>query len=352
MDEEVDSEFNTKYSPLTNRMMRLLSENSRMSVTDIASSLSIHRKDAERRLRAIESEFGLCYTLELNQSRIGLKSPHLVGVKLGEGVDIERVMRELRRFYVPQVVFATKGKYDLVIYANAFSKAEYASWDRAMRRRLTVGGEMRWDTSEITFRRFGFFPLTSRTIDLAWLPERQKAMLKLLNDNSRMTIAEIAEKMDMNYKTAVYSFKELLKTGYISRFTTLVPMRKEISVMAVFIKYLGMREDANIGINSSKIFTSDAENPLVSRYLIKASLLGAYDSFFMGAFDSMRKAVRYGLGAYRTRMRDIAKDRIVELGVREVLLGGLPIRNLNLKKEYKEHRSGLVSAHDTDENVG
>ena len=207
---------------------------------------------------------------------------------------------------------------------------------------------MRWDTSEVTFKRFGFFPLTSRTISHSRLPERQKSMLKLLNDNSRISLSEMARRMNMNYKTLLYSFRELLKTGYITRFTTIMPMRKEITVMAVFIKYLSMREDANLRINSSRLFTSDSDNPLVSKYLIKTSLLGTYDSFYVGVFDSMRKALRYGVGAYREVMDGISSDRIVALKVNDVLLGNLPVRSIDLKKEYREHRNNLTAVLDTE----
>jgi DNA-binding Lrp family transcriptional regulator len=340
---EDESEFNARYSPLTNRIMRMLCENSRSGITDIAGALSIHRKETERRLRTIEKEFGLKYTLELNQSRIGLRSPHIIGIKLGRGTGIKAVMDELSRYYIPQIVCSTRGKYDLLVYANAYSKSEYASWDRAMRRALTKRGELRWDTSEVTFKRFGFFPLTSRTITHSRLPGRYKDMLVLLNDNSRIPLTEMAKRMRINYKTLLYSFKELLKTGYITRFTTVMPMRKEVAIMAVLIKYMSMSENTNLRINSSRLFTSDSYNPLVSRYLVKASLLGAYDSFFVGAFDSMRKAMRYGIGAYKEAVSGITSDRIVALSVSGVLLGNLPIRSIDVKREYREHRSNLAS---------
>lgn len=343
---ENENEFNTRYSPLTNRIIRILSEDSRKSVTDIAKALSIHRKEAERRLRAVENEFRLKYTLDLNQSRIGLNSPHIIGIKLGKRISIKTVMDELNRYYIPQLVCATRGKYDLLVYANAYSKSEYVSWDRAMRRILAREDELRWDTSEVTFRRFGFFPLTSRTIEHSKLSRRQKDMLKILNDNSRIPLIKMAKMLNMNYKTLVYSFNELLKAGYITRFTTIIPMRKEVTVIGVLIKYLSMREDANLNINSSRLFTSDSDNPLINRYLIKTSLLGAYDSFFMGAFDSMRKAMRYGVGAYKEVMRGIASDRIVVLNIREVLLGNLPIRSMDMKREYREHRSNPAYAVD------
>ena len=160
MEIEFESEFNKKYSPLTNRILGLLSENSRISVTDAANILGISRKETARRLKAVEREFGLFYTLELDESALGLDSPHLIGLKFGKGLDKEMVAEELGRSHIPQLVIATKGNYDLMIYANGFSRAEYASWDRNMRRKLTKNGELEWHTSEVTFKRLGFFPLS------------------------------------------------------------------------------------------------------------------------------------------------------------------------------------------------
>lgn len=161
-----------------------------------------------------------------------------------------------------------------------------------------------------------------------------------------MPLVALAEKMHMNYKTAVYNYKELLRRKYINKFTVTMPLHKEITIVAAFIKYLTMKEEARLRADVARFFISDDENPLVSRYLLKASLLGSYDSFFIGAFDSMRKAMKQGIRTYKNTMKGIASDRIVHAGVSEILMGRLPIRSMNVKKEYKEHRSNLASSED------
>ena len=154
-----------------------------------------------------------------------------------------------------------------------------------------------------------------------------------------MPLSELARKLGMNYKTAVYGFNELLKAGYIKRFTTLTAPHKDLSIIAVFVKYMVMKEDERLDAYAKRLFTHDDENPLVSRYLLKTSLIGSYDSFFMGTFDSVRKALKYGIGSYQKTLGSIAYNKMAYGAVDDVLLGRLPIRSMDLKKEYIESRS-------------
>jgi DNA-binding Lrp family transcriptional regulator len=127
------SEFNQRYSLVSRKMLRALSVDARISVSDLAKQVQLSRKTIKERLLKLEQELGLRYTVEFNETALGLTSPHLIAVKFSSKPDYDRIAKTLGRSYIPQLAAKTKGKFDLLIYATAISGSEYAHWDRSMR---------------------------------------------------------------------------------------------------------------------------------------------------------------------------------------------------------------------------
>ena len=59
IDVEFRSDFNERYGLVTRKMLRMLSENSRISVSELSKGLGVSRLTARNRLRKLESEFGV-----------------------------------------------------------------------------------------------------------------------------------------------------------------------------------------------------------------------------------------------------------------------------------------------------
>lgn len=330
---EVQSRFHERYSPITKKIFRLLSENSRASISEMSNALGISRRTISERLKKLESESGLRYTLELNEANLGLNNPHLILVKFDAKPDYAKIKEMLHSSYIPQLAVTMKGSEQMIIYANAKAGKEYAHWDRSMRMMLAKY-KPSWQPSEVAHRQLGFFPLRSEIIDKSTMPEKYKPMLKLLNRNSRMSFQDISKELNMNFNTAAYNFNNLKKMSFIDRFTATIGMPQGTTFVAFFSKYTPSEGYEKASAEARRAFTSDDDNPMVSRYLITAPLIGSYDFFGIGAFDSMESALKHGV-SYHKKLFKRYNVKMVHGELKEVLLGSLPIRSLDNKNDYK-----------------
>ncbi|MCW6160441.1 MAG: winged helix-turn-helix transcriptional regulator [Candidatus Micrarchaeales archaeon] len=335
----VECEFNRRYSIVTRRILRMLSENSRITLTEMARELHLSRRSVAKRLKRIEQEFGISYTINISKTRIGLNNPHITLVKFRRRPSTAVLCNLFRKSYIPQLVVPVKkGSYDLLIYSNSTSFRDYANWDRDMRSELMQKYGMKWEQSQIVFTRLGHIPVRNEILQRTRIPERDKKMLMLLNTDSRISLKELAKRMNMNYKTCIYQFNELLKKKYIKRFTIAMEMRESASFMSLFAKYVPSESHSRASSYSRLLFTKDERNPLISRYILKMSLVGTYDSFAIGVFDNFSKSYKYVVQAYKKLMGSLAPTEVEYGELGRPLLGMLPISSGDISKEYASIR--------------
>lgn len=330
---EVESEFNKQYSVPSRKIVRLLSENARISVSEIAKRLGVSRATVKSKIDRLEKELGMRYILELDEHAMGLNNPHLIEVRFKKKPDYEKIKELLKRSYIPQVAFSVSGAYDLVIYANAFSGSEYMHWNMAMIVLLSEYG-VEWHASEMPHRHLGFFPLRDETIRRANIDDKYKNMLLCLNDNSRASFQQISKRLGMHFNTVKYNFDKLMKSGYIKRATITMTMPKTLSLMTFFDDYTPTEGFEESSARARKVIMFDEENPLISRYLISGPLIGSHTLFVMSVFDDKTSAEKYGLGYHKRMYAKHSPKRVVG-EVKEIILGTLPIRSVDIKKEYR-----------------
>lgn len=335
MERELESRFNKRYNPITRRIARELSENSRVAVADMSGKLGISRSTISHWLKRAEAAFGIRYTLDLNEVRLGFDNPHLVLVRFGRRPDFHKIGQILDASLPVQFAARTKGDFDLLIYANTRSKIGYMNWDRRLRRELLVkyGGE--WNTSDISFRSLGYLPLRSSAIASSNMPANHKRMLTMLNDNSRVSFVELSNALGMDYSSTVYLFKKLLKLGYINRFTITMDQPKDICLMSMVSRFIPTSDYAGIGGLVRRFYTADDKDSLISRYLMAMPLVGSYDFFTLGAFDNGNKAYDNNVLAYKREFKRYNKIDIRYAEITKVLVGRLPLRSIDATKEFK-----------------
>jgi DNA-binding Lrp family transcriptional regulator len=327
------SAFSDRYSVTARKIMRQLSENSRIKVTEMADKLKLSRRTVALKLAGMEKELKLHYTLEFDEEKLGFNRPHLVLAKFGEKPDYAKISQLLAKSYIPQVAVSIAGTYDLLIYANALSGIEYARWDKSMQT-LLAPYKVEWHSSEVVHRQLGFFPLRDELLEKAKVKEKYKRMLTILNNNSRISFQQLAKELKMNVNTVVYNFNKLVNLGYIKSFTATMDVPKDVSLMTFFAKYTPGEGYENASAIARNAFTKDDESPLISRYLITAPLIGSYDFFTLGAFDNAEIAYDNDV-IYHKNLFKKYNVKILYGEVREILLGKLPIRSMDTKKEYK-----------------
>ncbi len=332
IDYEFKSAFNEQYSFVARRILRMLSENSRITTSEMAGQLKISRQAIAKRLRKLENDLGISYVLELNEDKLGLSNPHIIFVKFGAKPDYEKIRALFLRSTVPQVAARISGKYDMFIYANSTSRDEYVHWDKSTQILLSEYKTL-WQPSELAHRQLGFFPLRNELIEKLDIPPKHKEMIKILNENSRSSVQKVAAALGMHFNTAEYNFKKLLKMGYIRRFTLTMKQRNDLTFMSIFGKYIISGDFENDAAIERKALMSDDDYSVISRYIMSAQLVGSFDWFSIGVFDNRKTAYDNDVLYYRRSMK--RQDVRAEYGtIEEVLLGKLPIRSWDAKKRY------------------
>ena len=137
---EFRSDFNERYNVVTRKILRALSENSRVSISDLAKSLGISRMTARLKLKRVAEEFNIHYTVEFNENLLRLVAPHLIAVKFEKKPDYAHVARLLSQTHIPQIAVSMRGGYDMLVYAVARTTREYAHWDKSMQILLSEYG--------------------------------------------------------------------------------------------------------------------------------------------------------------------------------------------------------------------
>ncbi len=324
--------FNERYGLLARKVIRELSENSRVRITELSEKLGVSRRTAALKIANVERELGISYTIELDEASLGLNRPHLIWVKFRSRPDWEDVKSIVSNSYIPQIAFRVSGTYHMAIYANALSGTEYAHWERKTQM-LLAAYKPDWRSSEIAHRQLGFFPLRNEALWRTGLTDMQKRMLCILNENSRISFNELAKALRMNVNTAVYNFRKLVSEGYVKSFTASMNAPRGVSLMTFFSRYTPSNGFEHASSIARREFTDDDQYPLVSKYLIASALLGSSDFFTMGAFDSREHAYRYDVMYHKGLFRKFGVQ--INYGIiKEMLLGRLPIRSIDAKRSY------------------
>lgn len=331
---EFRSEFNERYSLVTRKMLRALSENSRVSVSDLARMLDVSRITVRNRLRDVESKLGVQYTAELDEGMLGLSSQHLIVVKFDSQPDYGKIGEMLRQSYIPQLAVSVKGSYDMIIYALSTSSRDYAHWDKSMQILLSEYG-VDWKPSDVAHRQLGFFPLRDELLAKLDIPEDYKGILRALHSDSRTPFRQISKSLGMHFNTVAYNFNKLVKSGYIKRFTITAGMPPDVTLMSFFAKYRPREGYEDSSAAARKAFMSDDRYSLFSRYLMCAPLIGSYDFFTLGAFDSPEVAYRNDVMYHKSLFLKHG-IRLAYGAVDRVILGRLPIRSIDVAKEYNK----------------
>ncbi len=327
------SKFDDQYGLLSRRLMRALSEDARMSILELSTHLGVSRRTVRERLIRLEKDLGIRYTVEFKESGLGLISPHLILVKFTRKPDLKDVTRILGSSYIPQLAVTVKGKYDLLIYANAPTSDEYVRWDKSVQIRLSKYGVL-WHSSDVAHKQLGYFPIRNELIDRLDITNEHKSILKLLNTDSRMTFSDISKGIKMHFNTVAYNFNKLLQKGYIKRFTISADLPKDLTLMSMFSEYIleeGYESDA---AKIRKAYTtSGTDYPILDRYPVCAQLVGSYDFFNLGLFDNYDSAYEHQITEYKETFKK-HKARLEYGVVDKVLLGRLPLRSIDSRKEY------------------
>ena len=333
IDYDFHSGFNDEYSIPTRRIIRILSEDSRTSITKIASDLGLSRQTVKSRLGSIEKTLDVRYTLELNEKALGILAPHIVVMEFAKKPDYDYITRLLNKSYIPQLAFTIKGKNQMCIYAIATSPTQYAYWNSTMSILLSRYGVNSY-SSEIVHKQLGFVPLRNELIERLDLDPNAKALIKMLNENSRQTVHQLSKSLGRHFNTVTYTLGKLVKSGYVKRFTLTLSCQRRMVPARFMIKYMVKEHREKDSSRARRGITYDDPDSIVNRYIFNSSMVGSWDLFGMGVFDNYDIGYEHCALFYKQTMgRHIVK--IDFDAIERVLVGRLPLRSIDVKKGYE-----------------
>lgn len=321
-------------SILSRKILRDLCTDSRISISDVAKKYNITWHVARERIRALEEEFGLRYTVEVNYNELGLKDLHVIRAKFvrrPKPKDLEKLFKSSR---VAQFVAITKGDFDMIIFALAKDGTEYVVWEMAIEQALAKYGLYAM-SSEVNVMHLGFTQITNDTIETSGIDSVYKKMLEIVNENSRISIKDIGKAMGMSEALTRYYFRHLQKTKIVKRYTAIVtksPLKVNIAFFGNYTMRTGI-ENRIVRERQNYFWKQPDEFPLVNEVPLMWSMSGSDKTFTIANYSNEKEGLRYSVEAHKENFR-IDNPDIKQAVVEKVIKGYIPTRNVDQKAVY------------------
>ena len=318
-------------------MLGRLSAYSRSSITALASLAGCSRITAVKNLHRLEKKLDMRYTLEVDEGKLGVPERHIVVVRFLKRPTAEFLREFFKDDNTAHIVYTLRGDYDLFIYARSADPVSYIKWETNLASELSEYRPL-LKPSEFVVSQFGFWPLGSSFVneinESVKADSKDRQILTLLNQNSRMSIQEIAKRTGMKRGRVRYRLLGLKKRGMVKRFTIAVQNPPQKFRLMHFINY---RFNRNINERMLEIrrryMDMDGEHPLLNTMQVIAPMSGSFRSFGFSIFpneeDGMERVVEANERTFRKDDADVS-HAVVD----KVIKGLLPFRNLDIRANY------------------
>lgn len=324
-------------STLSRKILRALSDNSRITLTTLSEKLGASRYMVKERLVALEKEFALHYTIEPDYAKLGFTTPHVIRIKLEKkpkSSEIKELEALFSKSRAAQFVALTEGNFDMLIFALAKTSTEYIRWETSLDLILSKYG-VAARMSEVNTMHLGFIPIDSATIEASSIEPIFKTLLIALNQNSRASLRELSRKLGKSDALTNYYMQRLEKTGLIKRYTMIAlkpPFNYNIAYFANYTVRSGVLGRVNRERRTMYWRKLD-EFPVFNEFPIMWSTTGSYRSFTWALYDNYKEGLDHSVRAHEQIYKE-DKAKIEYVIVKRVLKGAAPIRNVDQRASY------------------
>jgi DNA-binding Lrp family transcriptional regulator len=328
-------------SELGKKIVRELCTDSRISVTDLTKKLGVSRITIAQRIRSLTKELGLLFTLELDYDTLGFSRQHVMYLNFAKKPNPAELKRLFENDNIVQLAVATKGDFDLILFAITKTSKEYFNWEIKQFISMARYG-VAIHSSETTIAHIGFLPLDNEIIARSNTKDVYKKILIALNGNSRMPIRELAEQVGMHEDTVRYHLAKMEKEKIIKRYTAIItkpPLKHNIVYFANYSVKEGI-EKRIMQEREIMYFKKTSEFPVVSEFQLMFSMTGSEISFTWACYDDKKKGFESSVATH-ARVYRIDSPIVKSAIVTEVIKGIAPIRNIDIKASYDTSRPGL-----------
>lgn len=317
-------------------ILRELSNNSRASLSTMAKKAQCSYVTVGKVMDKLKEKLDLKFTLEIDPIKLGLLQNHILMIKFKEKPDpkwLESVLNDEKEVIL---AYLTQGQYDLIVFAAAGDPVKYILWEFVLTQKLSNYGVL-VKSSDLPYFSFGYLPIGNMIIGESKIKisSNDKLLLRLLNENSRLSYSELARRMKSSESTIRYKLFTLVKSGVIKRFTIAVQSPPQPYIMSFFENWTSYTEKFEEKAATERKITLniDEQLPVLNTFQMSIPLSGSFGNFTIALFetekDALENTVKKRKSIYRNEGYEEKHARILK-----PLKGLLPFRNLDIKENY------------------
>ncbi len=317
------------------KILIYLYENSRAPLKKLGREFNISYHTVAEVLRKYEEKYGVTYTLELDETKLGFSAGVIITVKFSKMPDVEMLRARLQRDIYVQNAYLGSGDFDLIMYLVGLNAHEFGVWQYKWRIDF---GEYKPTIFSVNLIHFnmGFFPLRSELIaESNILSESEKKVLLLLNENSRMKLKEIVKRSRLSQMRVIYIIKKLTKMGIIKGYRALVQQPDKKLVVAYSGTFTYIKEHSRILLNYLKEMVKEDFHEQVNDYSIMYDTSGFCDIFWMCAFTDGIAAAKRGPEILYELWKE-ENPKITKTVLTSLLVGKWPFHLETYKQQIKD----------------
>ncbi|MDE1823672.1 MAG: Lrp/AsnC family transcriptional regulator [Candidatus Micrarchaeota archaeon] len=326
----------TIYGFKTRSILRELSVDSRISITDLAKKLKCSRITASKILNDTIERYQVKFGLEVDEDKLGITQRHLLIIKLEKKPKLEELMGLFAKDEFVNCAFLCKGDFDLIIHALAADPMDYIVWESLLPGKLADYGVEIYP-SQLMLTNFGYLPINSTTLSSMAknVSSKDKEIITLLNTDSRIGISEMASKLNISRTTIHYRMYTLFKNGFIKRFTISLGRPPLNYILAYATNYHFNKTSRLRSMQMMEYYKQyDDEIPLLNTFQLLAPMSGSYRFLGVALFDSESVAISDGIKAHK-RIFNEERVHLKSAKIIGIVKGVYPFRNLDINNNYR-----------------
>ena len=330
------------------RILEAISANGRASISEIADYAGTTTAIAKKRLRAIETTYGITYIPEFGPRPFGFFR-YVVFVRFFKGrIPEENSIKEIFE-KEPRIQFAAllKGKYHLFLYMLAENtQALEDTLYRIRSEKAFADNRSLWQVSYITYA-YGYTPIRMEFFDLLeeriWhrskehprkepeqILQREYDVLKALNIDGRKEFSEIDKELGLSRGSSDYTYYRLLEKKLVYRIT--IRMDKLPARLTAIIR-LPQTDIGSFNAYRNRFRVHLIDNPKTptNKYVLEGDIGMPYGFLFIRPI--------YGESSqeYVKELKEAAHEKLepdVEI-ITDILVGTLGFRRIPAEETYQ-----------------
>jgi DNA-binding Lrp family transcriptional regulator len=317
-------------------ILRELSNNSRASLSSMAKKTKCSYVTVGKVIEKLKEKIDLKFTLEIDLIKMGLLQRHILMIKFRDKPDhkwLESLLKEEKEVIS---AYLTQGQFDLIVFAATSDPIKYVLWEFVLTQKLSSYGVL-VKSSDLPYFSFGYLPLDNAVMEESKIDisNDDKLLLRLLNENSRLSYSDLAKRMKSSESTIRYKLFNLVKKGIIKRFTIAVQKPPQLYTIGFFENWTSYTEkfEEKAAIERKITMSIDEQMPVLTTFQMSIPLSGSFGNFTMGLFDTEKDALENTI----KKRKDIYRNEGYEerhAKILKPLKGMLPFRNLDIKENY------------------